>query len=49
VNSLSFSLEQKIPVTSAHFLLAQIYAESGDATRAEAERRESERWHREVN
>lgn len=36
-------------LAEAHFLLAQLYAESGDTARAEAERRESERWHREVN
>ncbi len=47
------SLEQAIRLqpnlADAHYLLGRIYAQQGDSARADAETRESERWHREVH
>lgn len=36
-------------LADAHYLLSRIYAQLGETTRAETERSESERWHREVH
>ncbi len=47
--SLEAAVRLQPNLAEAHYLLSRVYAELGDPARADAETRESVRWHREVH